>query len=73
MTFFTWIRKLEKRKIISRKPHPIIPFILASISLILGIIVQDKTFKFWFLGLAVVTFVFAIAHWIVVIVTKKKK
>ncbi len=32
------IKRLEKRGIISRKPHPAIPFILTFIILILGIV-----------------------------------
>ncbi len=31
MSFKSWLKKLEKRKIISRKPNPIIPFILTLI------------------------------------------
>ena len=38
MNFLNHIKKLEKRGIISRKPHPIIPFILAFIIFIFAIL-----------------------------------
>lgn len=70
MKFITRIKNLEKRGIISRKPHPIIPFILAFIALVSGIIVfQMDVNKFWsyaFFFLAGFTFIFAILHLIVV-------
>jgi len=35
------LKKLEKKQIISRKPHPLIPFILAFISLALYLIISQ--------------------------------
>ena len=68
------IKKLEKKGIISRKPHPIIPFILSFIILIFGIIIFDVNVdRFWsyaFFGLSAFSFVFAILHLIVVRVVK---
>ena len=64
------IKKLEKRGIISRKPRPIIPFALAFIILIFGIIIfnlnVDKFWSYALLYLAAFTFIFAILHLIVV-------
>ena len=70
MGFSKYINSLEKRGIISRKPHPAIPFILAIVSLVLGIVVSyidvDRIFSSAFFLLARLTFVFAILHLIVV-------
>ncbi len=64
------IKKLEKRGIISRKPHPIIPFALAFIVLVSGIIVfnlnVDRFWSYALLYLSAFTFIFAILHLIVV-------
>ena len=38
MKFSNYIKQLEKRAIIARKPDPVIPFILAFITLVLGVI-----------------------------------
>ena len=62
-----YIKNLEKRKIVSKQPHPIIPFVLAAIIYILAAQIYDinKTFSKAFYILAVFTFVFAIIHLIV--------
>ena len=69
------IRNLEKRGIISRKPNPAVPFILAFISLGLGFITFrlgiDKIWGYAFFYLAGFSFVFAILHLIVVKIVKK--
>ena len=70
MNLIKQIKKLEKKGIISRKPHPIVPFILAFISLVFGIIIFNLNVdKFWgyaVLYLTAFSFVFAILHLIVV-------
>ena len=76
MNFSNHIKKLEKRGIISRKPHPVIPFILAFIILIFGIITFyiniDNFWSYAFFFLAGFTFIFAILHWIVVKIVERK-
>ena len=71
------IKKLEKKGIISRKPHPAIPFTLAFIILILGILTLNVNVNiFWtraFFYLAGFTFIFAILHLIVVKIVEDKK
>jgi len=71
MNFTNWIKSLEKRKIISRKPHPIIPFILSFIALILSIIVPSNLKLFVYI-LTIFSFIFSIAHLIVVRILEKK-
>ncbi|MCH8945835.1 MAG: hypothetical protein IIA85_02845 [Nanoarchaeota archaeon] len=70
------IKNLEKRGIISRKPPPIVPFILAFISLGFGIITFrlgiDKIWGHAFFYLAGFSFVFAIFHLIVVKIVEGK-
>ena len=70
------IKNLERRGIISRKPNPILPFILTLISLSFGIITfhlgMDKIWSYAFFYLAGFTFVFAILHLIVVKIVKGK-
>ena len=75
MKFSNYIKNLEKRGIISRKPHPLIPFILAFVILILGVITYININKIWsyaFFFLAGFNFIFAVLHLIVVKITKKK-
>ena len=69
MNFSKTIKNLEKRGIISKKPHPIWPFLLAFISLIFGILTEGF-FNFAFFLLAGFTFIFAILHLIVVKILK---
>ena len=64
MKFSTKIKQLEKRKIISKKPNPLLPFILVIISLGFGFYF-DKPYENFFFGLAIFTFIFAILHLIV--------
>ena len=68
MNLLRYIKSLERRGIVSRKPHPALPFILAFVSLALGIIVFyiDKTKSYAIFILTGIIFIFAILHWIVV-------
>jgi uncharacterized membrane protein YccC len=70
MSLSKFIKNLEKRGIVSRKPDPIIPFILSLIILILGISVSymnlHETFSNLLFFLAGFSFIFAILHLIVV-------
>ena len=74
MNFSNNIKKLEKRGIISRKPHLVIPFILAFIILILGMLTFyiniDNFWSYAFFFLSGFSFIFAILHWIVVKIIK---
>ena len=65
MTLKARLKDLERRKIISRKPHPLIPFILAGIVLILYIYYTslNKVISVILLILAIFAFVFAIIHY----------
>ena len=76
MNFSNNIKKLEKRGIISRKPHPIVPFSLAFIIFIFGIITFyiniDNIWGYAFFFLAGFTFIFAILHLIVVKIVERK-
>ena len=76
MNFSNHIKKLEKRGIISRKPHPVIPFVLAFIIFIFGIITfyinVDNFWSYSFFFLAGFTFIFAILHLIVVKIVERK-
>jgi len=65
MKFSKTIKTLEKKGIISRKPNPILPFLLAFISLIFGILTEGF-FSSVLLLLSGFTFIFAILHLIVV-------
>jgi hypothetical protein len=73
MEFKKWLQKLEKKKIISQKPHPLLPFILAIISYIIKKLIIEQTFQQIFLYLTLFTLIFAIIHLIVVITLKSKK
>jgi len=70
MNLIKQIKKLEKKGIISRRPHPVIPFILAFISLVFGIIIfnlnVDRFWSYAVLYLAAFSFIFAILHLIIV-------
>lgn len=70
MNFSKKIKRLERKGIISRKPHPVIPFILGFVILITGVAVRDIGIdKIWsssLLFLAGFTFLFAVLHLIVV-------
>ena len=69
MKFSKTIKNLEKKGIISRKPNPILPFLLAFISLIFGVLAGGVFGSVFFL-LAGFTFIFAILHLIVVKILK---
>lgn len=77
MNFSNYVKNLEKRGVVSRKPHPVIPFILAFVSLMFGIIVLyinvDKIWSYAFFFLAGFSFVFAILHLIVVRIVEGKR
>ncbi len=70
MKFSVWVKRLEKRGIVSRKPHPAMAFILSFIILILGIVMlyleQNKIWSYVVFFIAGFSFIFAILHWIVV-------
>jgi hypothetical protein len=70
MSLKKFLRRLERKRIISRKPHPAIPFILAFVSLTLGLLVSqlniNMIFSYAFFFLAGFSFVFAVLHLIVV-------
>jgi len=70
MKFSTWIKRLEKRKIISRFPPPVMPFILSFIFLMLGFVTldldQSRLWSYAIFFMAGFSFVFAILHLIVV-------
>ena len=72
MSFTKLIKKLHKKGIVSKKPHPIIPFLLGIISLLLLALIsltEDKILSKYVIFLYIFTgfiFIFAILHWIVV-------
>ena len=75
MKFRKFIKNFEKKGVISKKPHPIIPFILTIIILLLGIIVFyfeiNKNLAHPFFWLAGFSFIFSIIHWIIVRILRK--
>ena len=74
MTLKVYLKKLEKRKIISRKPHPLVPFVLALIIYILAVIstniIQELSKSLYYL--AIFSLIFAIIHLITVKILKSK-
>lgn len=68
-----YLKNLEKRKIISKKPHPIIPFLLTTIILMLYILASNvnNVFNILLLILAIFSFLFSIIHLIVFIILNK--
>lgn len=70
MNFSRRIKNLERKGIVSRKPHPILPFLLAFIILVIGIITKNivtsnfLTSALFFLS--GFTFIFAIIHLVIV-------
>jgi len=62
-----YIKNLEKKRIISKAPHPIIPFLLGLLIYLLSIWSNKINYVFGklFLYLAIFTFIFAIIHLIV--------
>jgi MFS-type transporter involved in bile tolerance (Atg22 family) len=68
------IKDLEKKKIISRRPAPVIPFILFLIALSLGVYIDylgNRNIATAFFAIAGFTLIFAIIHWIVVRVVSR--
>jgi|TARA_B100001971_G_C18256486_1_gene582611 hypothetical protein len=69
MKFKKWIKKLEKRGIVSKEPHPILPFILTIIIILLSFITLNletsKKLAHALFYLAGFSFIFSIIHWIV--------
>ena len=72
MKFSRWVRRLEKKKIISRWPHPVVPFVLCGIILIEGYFFPIERLRVVLYYLAGFTFVFGILHWIIVSVLQRK-
>ena len=72
MKFSKWIKNLEKRKIVSRSPHPAIPFILAIVLLAEGFFFPFERLKYVLYYLAGFTILFAFAHWFVVRILRGK-
>jgi hypothetical protein len=60
------LQKLEKQKIITKKPNPIYPFLLAIIAFTIWYLTPISLLKNFSLGLTIFTFIFAILHWVVV-------
>ena len=67
MRLKSYLKELERKKIISRKPNPIIPFILAIIILLLygKAWAVNQTLANLALSLFILTIIFAISHLIV--------
>ena len=63
-----WIKKLHEKGIVSKKPNPIIPFVVTLAFLIIWIASKNLNlfFNYFVLYLTVFSFVFSIIHWIVV-------
>ena len=64
------IKNLEKRGIFSKKPKPIYPFLLTIMSFTIWYLVpiSNQLLKTFTFSLATFTFIFAILHWIVVLI-----
>jgi predicted membrane protein len=71
MKLSKWLKKLEKKRIISKKPNPILPFVLAFLFVIAKYLSPnnflEKTSEIGF----IFTLAFAILHLVVVINLKK--
>jgi len=73
--FEIWVTNLEGKKLVSRKPHPVVPFILSFIILFLAFIVFSMSlviFSIVFLVLGIFALVFAFIHWMIHRVLSKK-
>jgi len=62
------LQKLEKKRVITRKPKPIYPFLLALVAFAIWFHSPVSLIKNLSWMLAVFAFVFAILHWLVVMV-----
>ena len=73
-SFHKYLKDLEKRKIISKKPHPLIPFLLAVALIILYLLMpaSDMALEIAFKILIIFSIIFAIAHLIVAKILGKK-
>ena len=77
MKFKKLIINLYKKRIISEKPHPLIPFSLGIITIIFLVIINYMNnnffnqFKSMLIGLGIFIFIFAILHLIVWKIIKK--
>ena len=75
MKFVNWVRNLERKNIVTKRIHPIIPFVLTIIIILLGAITLGfEINSIWanaLFYLAGFSFIFAILHWIVVRALKK--
>ncbi|VVB77930.1 Uncharacterised protein [uncultured archaeon] len=72
MNFSSWVIKLHKKKIVSDKPDPIIPFLLVLVFILSGFLIEDAFFRYFAFFLGLFTLIFAIIHLIVVLVIQKK-
>jgi hypothetical protein len=76
MGFKKFVMDLEKKKVITIEPHPAIPFIIFFLALGFGINVlyseADNLFGYVFFFLAGFTLIFAILHWIIVRIVRKR-
>jgi hypothetical protein len=78
MTLNSWIKKKVKQGTFSRKPHPVVPFILFIMILAAWIIAylnyDMPRYYMWIMnGLVIFTGVFSVCHWYVWFVTRKRK
>ena len=74
MSLKTYLKNLEKKKIISKKPHPIIPILLALIIFILYLInpINNKVMEIALKSLLIFTIIFALIHLIITKILKTK-
>jgi len=74
MKINNWIRKQVKKKIFSRQPHPVIPFILIAIIFILTIYSKaiNPGFFIFMIAFFIFSFIFAVLHFYVWLVTKRE-
>ena len=77
LTFRLWLRDLERKRIISRKPHPLVPFILTLAILIIGMLAfnsnLDVIYATIFFIIGAFTFAFAIFHWMIILLLRKRR
>lgn len=69
MGFSNWIKKLEKKRIVSRKPAPAVVFLISFVAFYLAWIVNkagETIITKFLIGLGIFSFIFAIVHWVVV-------
>jgi len=62
------LQKLERKKIITKKPKPIYPFLLTIIAFLIWYFSPNPLLKEFTFLLATFTFIFAILHWVVVLI-----